>query len=104
MLVAVPVPGGRLRQKGFIMVVSRRTFLRWRAWGAGVTVAGFTLPLGQSVSTADWISTSSKPKRFTRPLYVPQPVTPMVISDECATLCSTRCMSGSQGGILTRAH
>ena len=64
------------------MPVSRRNFLMMAYLGAGATVAGFTLPMGQSVSTADWISTSAKPKRFTRPLYVPQPITPTAMSDE----------------------
>jgi FtsP/CotA-like multicopper oxidase with cupredoxin domain len=64
------------------MTVSRRNFLKVASLGAGATVAGFTMPLGQSVSTADWISTSSKPKRFARPMYVPQAITPTVMNDD----------------------
>ncbi len=60
----------------------RRDFLKLGGLGAGVTVAGLTLPLGQSASTADWISTSVKPARFARPLVVPQPLTPTPMTDE----------------------
>jgi FtsP/CotA-like multicopper oxidase with cupredoxin domain len=64
------------------MQIDRRSALSIGVLGAGVTVAGLTLPLGGSVSTADWISTSSKPARFKRPLPVPQPLAPQVMSDE----------------------
>src|SRR3954471_21198523 len=80
-LVVEPVPGGTADQQGGHMPVSRRNVLKLAGLGAGATIAGFSLPLGQSVSTADWISTSAKPKRFARPLYVPQPITPQVLSD-----------------------
>ena len=59
----------------------RRDLLKIAGLGAGVTAAGLTLPLGQSISTADWISTSAKPARFARPLLVPQPLTPTLMSD-----------------------
>ncbi len=64
------------------MTVARRTVLKAGALGAGVTAAGLGLPLGQSASTADWISTAPKPGRFTRPLPVPQPMTPARLYDE----------------------
>jgi FtsP/CotA-like multicopper oxidase with cupredoxin domain len=64
------------------MTVNRRSVLKVGALGAGVTAAGLTLPLGQSASTADWISTSVKPGRFRRALPVPQPMAPKPMSDE----------------------
>jgi FtsP/CotA-like multicopper oxidase with cupredoxin domain len=64
------------------MTVSRRSVLGLGALGAGVTVAGFGLPLGRSASTADWISTAPKPARFTRRLPVPQPLAPTRLTDE----------------------
>ncbi len=60
----------------------RRDVLKLGGLGVGVTLAGLTLPLGQSASTADWISTSAKPARFARPLYVPQAISPTLRSDE----------------------
>ena len=62
--------------------LGRRDLLKLAGLGAGVTVAGLTLPLGQSASTADWISTSAKPARFARRLPVPQAVSPTAMSDE----------------------
>ena len=62
--------------------LGRRDLLKLAGLGAGVTVAGLTLPLGQSASTADWISTSAKPARFARRLPVPQAVGPTAMSDE----------------------
>lgn len=59
----------------------RRDVLKLTGLGAGVTVAGVTIPLGQSISTADWISTSAKPARFARPLLVPQPLSPTLMYD-----------------------
>lgn len=50
--------------------------------GAGVTVLGLTLPLGQSARTADWISTAPRPARFARPLPVPRPAVPVRMVDE----------------------
>ncbi len=60
----------------------RRDFLRLGGLGVGVTIAGLTLPLGQSVSTADWISTSAKPARFARRLPVPVPLVATAMQDE----------------------
>jgi FtsP/CotA-like multicopper oxidase with cupredoxin domain len=57
------------------MQATRRQFLKYGVLGAGVTAAGLTLPLGRSVSAADWISTSAKPGRFRWPLTVPTPLT-----------------------------
>ncbi len=56
------------------MAVDRRSVLTMGAFGAGITVAGFALPLGESARAADWISTSAKPARFMRPLPVQQPL------------------------------
>src|SRR5689334_7317337 len=81
-MVREPFQGETADQREIRMPVSRRSFLQMAGVGAGVTVAGLTLPLGASVSTADWISASAKPKRFARPLYVPQAVTPTAMSDE----------------------
>ncbi len=64
------------------MTVQRRSVLKMGALGAGVTAAGLTLPLGESASTADWISTSTKPARFRNPLPVQQPMVPTPMSDE----------------------
>jgi FtsP/CotA-like multicopper oxidase with cupredoxin domain len=62
--------------------MSRRGFLKLGGFGAGITAVGMTVPLGQSASTSDWISTSAKPARFARPLSVPQALTPTQMSDE----------------------
>ena len=59
----------------------RRDVLKLGGLGVGVTAAGLTLPLGQSASTSDWISTSAKPARFARRLRVPQAVAPTVMTD-----------------------
>src|ERR687890_1940571 len=64
------------------MRTDRRSVLKMGAFGAGITAAGFTLPLGESARAADWISTSAKPARFTRPLPVPQPVKGTRMTDE----------------------
>ena len=63
------------------MNMRRRDVLKLTGLGVGVTAVGVTMPLGQSVSTADWISTSAKPARFARPLLVPQPLSPTLMSD-----------------------
>ncbi len=63
------------------MDVRRRDVLKLTGLGVGVTAAGLALPLGQSVSTADWISTSAKPARFARPLVVPEAMSPTLMSD-----------------------
>src|SRR4051794_26988629 len=61
--------------------VTRRGLMA--AGGLGVVaVGGLTLPLGQSASAKDWISTSAKPARFARRLPVPEAMTPTVLSDE----------------------
>jgi FtsP/CotA-like multicopper oxidase with cupredoxin domain len=60
----------------------RRDVLKLGGLGVGVTVAGLTLPLGQSASTADWISTAAKPARFVRRLPVPVPLAPTPMQDE----------------------
>ncbi|WP_457205057.1 multicopper oxidase family protein [Nocardioides sp. P5_C9_2] len=59
--------------------LGRRDLLKLGGLSAGVAVAGLTLPLGESASTSDWISTSAKPARFARRLPVPVPLvgTPM---------------------------
>ena len=62
--------------------LGRRDLLKLAGLGAGVTAAGLTLPLGQSASTADWISTSAKPGRFTRRLPVPVPLAGTPMQDE----------------------
>ena len=62
--------------------VSRRDLFKLAGLSAGVTAAGMLLPLGESASTADWISTSAKPARFARRLFVPQAVVPTPMSDE----------------------
>ncbi len=62
--------------------MKRRDLLKLGGLGAGVTAVGLTVPLGQAVSTSDWISTSAKPKRFSRPLRVPQAVTPRRMVDD----------------------
>src|SRR3712207_6402167 len=64
------------------MKTDRRNVLKMGAFGAGITAAGFTLPLGESARASDWISTSAKPARFTRPLTVPQPLAPVERTDE----------------------
>lgn len=60
----------------------RRDFVKLGGLGAGVTIAGLTLPLGQSASTADWISTSAKPARFARRLPVPVPLVGTWMQDQ----------------------
>lgn len=60
---------------------TRRNVLATMGLGT-VAVAGVTLPLGQSASTKDWISTAPKPVRFTRRMPVPQPLVPTVLTDE----------------------
>ena len=62
--------------------MSRRDLFKLAGLSAGVTTAGLVLPLGESASTADWISTAAKPARFARRLFVPQAVTPTPMSDE----------------------
>jgi hypothetical protein len=64
------------------MRTDRRNVLKMGAFGAGVTAAGFTLPLGESARASDWISTSAKPARFTRPLVVPQPIAGKRLTDQ----------------------
>ncbi len=64
-----------------MMKTDRRSVLRIGAFGAGITAAGFTLPLGESARATDWISTSAKPARFMRPLSVPQPLGPVKRTD-----------------------
>lgn len=62
--------------------LQRRDVLKLGGLGAAVTVAGLTLPLGQSASTKDWISTSLKPARFARQLPVPVPLAATPMQDE----------------------
>ncbi len=62
--------------------LSRRDILKLGGLGAGITIAGLTLPLGQSASTSDWISTSAKPARFARRMPVPVPLTPTPMQDQ----------------------
>ncbi len=62
--------------------ISRRSLLQMGGVGAGVTVLGATVPFGQSVSTADWISTSAKPALFKRRMPVPTPLLPTPMTDE----------------------
>ena len=53
------------------MSLSRRDFLKLGAVGAGATAAGLVVPLGQSASTSDWVSSlpsSRMPKPYTTPL------------------------------------
>lgn len=61
--------------------VTRRGVLATMGLGT-VAVAGVTLPLGQSASTKDWITTAPKPARFARRLPVPVPLVPKVLTDE----------------------
>ncbi len=61
--------------------LSRRDLFKLAGLGAGVTTVGMVLPLGESASTADWISTSAKPARFARRLYVPPVVSPTPMTD-----------------------
>jgi FtsP/CotA-like multicopper oxidase with cupredoxin domain len=65
-----------------LTALTRRNLFKLGGLGAGVTAVGLTVPLGESASTSDWISTSAKPARFTRPMYVPQPVTPTPMTDD----------------------
>ena len=62
--------------------LKRRDVVKLGALGAGVTIAGLTLPLGQSASTADWISTSAKPARYSRRLPVPVPLSGTPMQDQ----------------------
>ena len=62
--------------------MTRRDVLKVGGLGAGMTALGLTLPLGESASTADWISTAPKPARFARRLPVPTPMVPVPMSDE----------------------
>lgn len=62
--------------------IKRRDLLKLGGLGAGVTALGMTVPLGQSVSTSDWISTSAKPARFARALRVPMAITPTRMVDD----------------------
>jgi hypothetical protein len=39
---------------------TRRGLLKIGGFGAGITVAGLALPLGESASTKDWISTAAQ--------------------------------------------
>lgn len=62
--------------------LTRRNLLKIGGLGAGLTVAGLTVPFGESASTSDWISTAPKPARFARPLPVPTPLVPTRMTDE----------------------
>lgn len=62
--------------------IDRRDFFKLAGLGACVTAVGLAVPLGESASTADWISTSLKPGRFWRRMPVPQAVSPVVMTDE----------------------
>jgi FtsP/CotA-like multicopper oxidase with cupredoxin domain len=56
------------------MSLSRRSLLKLGAVGAGATAAGLVLPLGQSASTSDWVSSlpaSRMPKPYARRLALP---------------------------------
>jgi FtsP/CotA-like multicopper oxidase with cupredoxin domain len=64
------------------MEMNRRNAMKMGLFGAGATAAGLALPLGESASTADWISTSARPGRFQRQLPVPQPITPQMLTDD----------------------
>jgi FtsP/CotA-like multicopper oxidase with cupredoxin domain len=64
------------------MRTDRRSVLKMGAFGAGITAAGFTLPLGESARAADWISTSAKPARFARPLTLPKEAPFTIETDE----------------------
>ena len=60
------------------MTLNRRELLKLGLLGAGTTAVGLTLPLGQSATTADWISTlpaGKRPQPYTRP-FVPAPRLP----------------------------
>ncbi|VXB16172.1 multicopper oxidase family protein [Nocardioides sp. AX2bis] len=62
--------------------LSRRDVLKISVSGIGVAALGLTLPLGESASTADWISTAPKPARFARRLPLPPVLVPTPMSDE----------------------
>ena len=62
--------------------VTRRDVLKIGGLGAGMTALGLTMPLGESASTASWISTGPRPARFARPLPVPAPMEPTPMHDE----------------------
>ena len=62
--------------------LTRRNLLQIGGLGAGATAVGLTIPLGESVSTADWISTAPKPARFARRLPVPTPLVPQLMNDQ----------------------
>jgi FtsP/CotA-like multicopper oxidase with cupredoxin domain len=62
--------------------LDRRDFVKLAGLGACVTAVGLAVPLGQSASTADWISTSLKPGRFVRPMPLPQLLSPVPMTDE----------------------
>jgi FtsP/CotA-like multicopper oxidase with cupredoxin domain len=64
------------------MEINRRSLFKLGAVGAGATAVGMTVPLGGSVTAADWISTAIKPGRFRRPLPVSQPLAGTVRTDE----------------------
>lgn len=64
------------------MSLSRRGVLQVGAVGGGLAALGVTIPMGEAVRTADWISTSSKPRQFSRRMPIPQTLTPTVMSDE----------------------
>jgi FtsP/CotA-like multicopper oxidase with cupredoxin domain len=56
------------------MSLSRRSLLKLGAVGVGATAAGLVLPLGQSATTADWVSSlpaSRMPRPYTRRLALP---------------------------------
>ncbi len=62
--------------------MERRGFIKLAGLGAGVTAVGLVVPLGESATTADWISTSSKPARFVRRLPLPQLLAPVPMTDQ----------------------
>ena len=71
--------------------LGRRDLLKMAGLGAGA-VAGLTLPLGESISTTDWISTSAKPAASGGCACLSRWPTPMATST--ASTSSTRSPSG----------
>lgn len=61
--------------------LTRRNLMKYAGVGAGATAVGMTVPLGQTASTKDWISTAPKPACFARPLPVPAPLRPRRMTD-----------------------
>jgi FtsP/CotA-like multicopper oxidase with cupredoxin domain len=62
--------------------IDRRDLIKLAGLGVGAAAVGIAVPLGQSASTADWISTSLKPALFKRPMPVQQAMSPVRLTDE----------------------